>query len=83
MRSYFVLTPMINIDCQAIDREPTEAYIGREQRLQRAGYVARSHCQSGESSTASMSKKTPRGLPMYGVVMICDSQSWQILILNH
>lgn len=83
MRSYFVLTPMITIDGQAIDLEPTEVYIGREQKLETAGYVTRPHCQSGESSTASLSKKTPRGLLMYDVVMSCDSQSQQILIRNY
>ena len=83
MRSYFVLTPVITIDGQAIELEPTEVYIGREQKLDTAGYVTRPHCKSGDLATASLSKKTPRGLLMYDVVMSCDSQSQQILIRNY
>lgn len=84
MRSYFVLTPVINIDGQAIELEPTEVNIGREQKLATAGYATRDgDCQSGESLTASLSKNTPRGLLMYDVVMSCDSQSETILIRNY
>ena len=83
MRSYFVLTPMITIDSQALDLEPTEVYIDREQELETAGYVTRPHCQSRGSSTASLSKKTPRGLLINDGVMSSDSESQQILIRNY
>lgn len=79
MRSYFVLAPVITIDGQAIELEPTEVHIGREQRLDTAGFG----CRVGTTSTTSLSKKTPRGLLVYDVVMSCDSQSQQILIRSY
>lgn len=82
MSSYFVLTPVINIDGQAIELEPTEVNIGREQKLATAGFECKT-TRYGESVTASLSKNTPRGLLMYDVVMSCDSQSETILIRNY
>ena len=78
MRSYFVLTPVIRIDGQAIELEPIEVYIGREQKLTTAGFG----CEYLRSSSASLSKKTPRGLLVYDVVMLCENDGSRILIRN-
>ena len=81
MRSYFVLTPVLTIDGQAIELEPTEVYIGREQRLDTAGFGCDVDTATA-SSTASLSKKTPRGLLVYDVVMLCENDGSRILIRN-
>ena len=83
MRSYFVLTPVITIDGQAVELEPTEVYIGREQQLDTAGFGCNLNRSWTVSSTASLSKKTPRGLLMYDVVMSCGNYGSQILIRNY
>ena len=83
-QSYFVLTPVINIDGQAIELEPTKVKIGATQTLATAGYATSGgDCEDGESLTASLSKNTPRGLLMYDVVMSCEFKVQQILIRNY
>ena len=83
-QSYFVLTPVITIDGQAIELEPTEVYMGDSQKLATAGYATRGgDCGYAESLTASLSKNTPRGLLMYDVVISCNIQGQQILIRNY
>ena len=82
MRSYFVVTPVIAIDGQAIELEPIEVYIGREQHLDTAGFGCNLDTAKTASSTASLSKKTPRGLLVYDVVMLCENDGSRILIRN-
>lgn len=82
MRSYFVVTPETTIDGQAIELEPIEVYIGREQQLDTAGFGCNLNSEKTVSSTASLSKKTPRGLLMYDVVMLCENHGSKILIRN-
>jgi hypothetical protein len=83
--SRFVLTPVITIDGQAIDLQPIIAFSG--ETLATADSSCRMTTGSSNSSTASLSEKTPKGLLMYDVVLNCSpkgpSPGQFILIRNY
>lgn len=72
----FVLTPVALIDGASVELEPIE-FRGIPARIATAGVVADCDMESRDIfATASLSKRTPRGLLLYDVVMDCNYNPW-------